>query len=180
MHTHNGTRILTVPLSMKDGPQEMTLGSAKVLMATEGPKSTKTIDLHYEVDTASYEFFIKTSQTFYIVNNGARVPENSEHVTSLVLRSGDPVHIYRKVESDMEYTLRVVDESLSHTLIEGYANSSGMGTTLKCFTTLDGEGRNKFMDDLLWNGAAEHKASREDPFPYTVTATLATQLKEQE
>ncbi|QPL14724.1 hypothetical protein SEA_SCHWARTZ33_79 [Gordonia phage Schwartz33] len=171
MRKHNGVRVLSVPLSLEEGPQVLMLGIVKVLMATEGPKSTKTVDIHYEVDTASYEWFNRSEAVFHVVRIGKEVPPNTEHVASLVLRSGDPIHIYREVQKEMEYTLLIVDESLSHTLIEGYANSSGLMTTLKCFTDLEKDGRDAFMSDLLWKGAAEYKASAHDPFPYSVTAT---------
>ncbi|WNM72457.1 hypothetical protein SEA_MOSSY_78 [Gordonia phage Mossy] len=94
---HNGIRTSWVPINIDSGPQTLHIGDANVLLITEGPESSKTLNVYYEVDTESYEKFRKTVTIFYVIGIGEQVPEEAKHVGSLVLRTKDVFHIYQKI-----------------------------------------------------------------------------------
>ncbi|QWY82410.1 hypothetical protein SEA_AFLAC_78 [Gordonia phage Aflac] len=98
----NGIRTSWIPIRIDSGPQPCYIGDAKVLLVTEGPESTKTVSLYYEVDTETYEEFRKTATIFYVVGVGEQVPEESTHVGSVVLRDLNVFHIYQGIEVDTD------------------------------------------------------------------------------
>ncbi|WAB10463.1 hypothetical protein SEA_PHEPPER_78 [Gordonia phage Phepper] len=94
----NGIRTSWVPIKIDSGGQPMHIGDATVLLITEGPESSKTLNIYYEVDTESFGSFRGLAQVFYVLGVGEEVPEGASHVGSLALRSGTVFHIYLKVE----------------------------------------------------------------------------------
>ncbi|QAU06310.1 hypothetical protein SEA_RICKMORE_76 [Gordonia phage Rickmore] len=98
----NGIRTMWLPIKIDSGAQKFHLGDAKILLVTEGTDSSKTINLYYEVDTASYEFYSKISLVFFVVGVAEEVPEGSMHVGSVRLRDGNVFHIYSRLEDDEE------------------------------------------------------------------------------
>ncbi|QEQ94380.1 hypothetical protein HWC66_gp77 [Gordonia phage Chikenjars] len=95
---HNGIRTSWIPIDIDSGPQPMHIGDAKVLLITEGPDKSKTLNIYYEVDTESYEDFRSMAQVFYVIGIGEQVPEGATHAGSLALRSGNVFHVYIKNE----------------------------------------------------------------------------------
>lgn len=80
----------------------MHIGDAKVLLVTEGPDKSKTLNIYYEVDTESYGDFAKMKNVFYVIGVGEQVPETYEHAGSVLLRDGNVFHIYQGIEVDTD------------------------------------------------------------------------------
>ncbi|QAU06783.1 hypothetical protein HWC06_gp78 [Gordonia phage Duffington] len=95
---HNGIRTSWIPIEIDSGPQPIHIGEVKVLLITEGPDKSKTLNIYYEVDTESYGDFRGMAQVFYVIGIGEKVPEGATHAGSLALRSGHVFHVYIKNE----------------------------------------------------------------------------------
>lgn len=95
---YNGIRTSWLPIKIDSEPQAVNIGDAKILLVTEGPESSKTLNVYYEVDSNSYGYFSNREMIFHVVGVAERVPEGTSHVGSVLLRDGNVFHIYREVQ----------------------------------------------------------------------------------